>query len=158
MKSEPVTDMNGTPGFAGHGPGQQGLAGAGRADQQHALRDFGTDLFEAGGRTQEVDDFPDLHLDAVIARDVGEGRPRPFRRVDLGPAPADRHYPAHLALGAPRHPEDEDDEERPQQDVREQAHKQLVPGVVNDRSCPLRYCSSMATWLGSWSGAGPWVS
>ena len=35
-KLEPVTEKNGTVGLAGHGPGQQGLAGARRADHQDA--------------------------------------------------------------------------------------------------------------------------
>jgi hypothetical protein len=48
MKSEPVTDMNGTPRLTGHRPCNQGLAGAGRADQQHALGDAGADLLRSG--------------------------------------------------------------------------------------------------------------
>ena len=35
-------------GLTRHRPGEQRLAGAGRADQQHALRDAGADLLEAG--------------------------------------------------------------------------------------------------------------
>ena len=43
--------------LAGHGPGQQGLAGAGRPDQQDALGDAGADVLEAAGRLEEVDDL-----------------------------------------------------------------------------------------------------
>ena len=103
--------------FAGHGPRQEGLAGAWRADEEDALGDLGTDLFEAAGRTQEIDDLADLHLDPVVAGDVSEGGPRPFGRVHLGPATADRHDPAHLALGAPGHPEDEDEYQHAEEDV-----------------------------------------
>ena len=34
------------PGLAGDGAGEQGLAGPGRAEQQHALRDLGAHLLE----------------------------------------------------------------------------------------------------------------
>ena len=44
-------------GLAGDGPGDEGLAGAGRADEQHALGDAGADLGELLGVLQEVDDL-----------------------------------------------------------------------------------------------------
>ena len=44
-------------GLAGHGPGDEGLAGARRADQQDALGDAGADLGEALRVLQEVDDL-----------------------------------------------------------------------------------------------------
>ncbi len=66
--------QEGHAGLAGDGAGEQGLAGAGRADEQHALGDLGPDLLEAAGRLQEVDDLADLLLDPVVAGDVVEGR------------------------------------------------------------------------------------
>ena len=42
-------------GLAGDGPGDEGLAGAGRAHQEHALGDLGADLEEAVGLLEEVD-------------------------------------------------------------------------------------------------------
>ena len=44
-------------GLARDRPGDQRLAGAGRADEQHALRDAGADLGEAFGVLEEVDDL-----------------------------------------------------------------------------------------------------
>ena len=102
-------------GLAGHGPGQQGLAGARGPDQQDALGDLGPDLLEPAGRLQEVDDLADLLLDPVVAGDVGEGRRRAGRREQPGLGPADRHDPRHLApgLAADRveHPDEQADEE-----------------------------------------------
>ena len=60
-------------GLTGNGAGEQCLAGARRADQQHALGHACADLAEALGHAQEVDDFGDLLLDAFVAGDVGEG-------------------------------------------------------------------------------------
>ena len=59
-------------GLTGDGPGEQRLAGAGRADEQHALGHPGADLAEPLGHAQEVDDLGDLLLDALVAGDVGE--------------------------------------------------------------------------------------
>ena len=55
-------------GLAGDGPGDQRLAGAGRADEQHALGDAGADLAELLGVLQEVDDLGDLLLHARRSR------------------------------------------------------------------------------------------
>ena len=71
MKSEPVTREEADAGLAGDGAGEQRLAGAGRADEQHALRHPGADLAEPLGHPQEVDDLGDLLLDALVAGDVG---------------------------------------------------------------------------------------
>ena len=49
-------------GFAGDGARQQGLAGAGRADQQHALGDASAEFLELLRLTQEFDDFLQLFL------------------------------------------------------------------------------------------------
>ena len=62
MNSEPVMVMNGTLGLAGDGPGEEGLAGAGRTDEQDAFGDAGTDLLEPGGILQELDHLADLLL------------------------------------------------------------------------------------------------
>jgi hypothetical protein len=60
-------------GLAGDRLGQQGLAGTGRADQQHAARDAAAELLELGRVAQEVDHFGDFLLGLVAAGDVGEG-------------------------------------------------------------------------------------
>ena len=46
--------------LAGHGPGQQRLAGAGRADQQHALGNLGAEPLELFRALEELDDLLQL--------------------------------------------------------------------------------------------------
>jgi hypothetical protein len=60
-------------GLAGDGLGQQRLAGARGADQQHAARDAAAQLLELLRVLQEVDQFLDLFLGLVAAGHVGEG-------------------------------------------------------------------------------------
>ena len=102
-------------GLAGHGPREEGLAGARRPDQQDALRHPGADLLEALGHAEEVDDFVDLLLDALVAGDVGERRGGLVGRVRLGTAAPDRHHVAHLALGPALHPDEEADDQHHRQ-------------------------------------------
>ena len=52
--------------------GEQRLAGAGRAEEQHALRDLGAHLLELGGRLEELLDLLELLDRLVEAGDVGE--------------------------------------------------------------------------------------
>ena len=59
--------------LAGDGAGEQGLAGSGRAVQQHALRDAGADGLELGRVLQEVLDLLELLDGLVGAGDIGEG-------------------------------------------------------------------------------------
>ena len=59
--------------LAGDGAGQQRLAGAGRADQQHALGDLAAEALELLRVLQELDDFLQLALGLVDAGDVVEG-------------------------------------------------------------------------------------
>ena len=58
--------------LAGDGLGEQRLAGAGRADQQHALRDLAAELLELLRVLQELDDLPQLFLGLVDAGHVLE--------------------------------------------------------------------------------------
>jgi hypothetical protein len=60
-------------GLAGDRTGEQRLAGAGRADHQHAARDPAAELLELGRVTQELDELVHFLLGLVAARDVGEG-------------------------------------------------------------------------------------
>ena len=59
--------------FARDGAREQRLAGAGRADHQHAARDAPAELLELGRIAQEVDQLGDFFLRLLAARDVGEG-------------------------------------------------------------------------------------
>ena len=59
-------------GLAGDGAREQRLAGAGRADQQHALRQLGAEAGVLGGILEEGDDLLRLLDRLVDAGDVGE--------------------------------------------------------------------------------------
>ena len=61
------------PCFTGHGLGQQGLAGARRAHQQHALGDAGPQGQVFIRLAQELHDLPELLLLLVGARHITEG-------------------------------------------------------------------------------------
>ena len=98
-------------GLAGDCLGEEGLAGAGWADEQHAFGDARTDFGEAFGVLQEVDDLRDFLLDAVVAGDVVEHRSGSFGGVGLGLASANRHDVAHLPRGPTLHPHEEEDEQ-----------------------------------------------
>ena len=88
--------------LAGHRAGDEGLAGAGGPDEQHALGDAGADLGEAVRGLEEVDDLADVLLHAVVAGDVGEGGAGPLGGVGLRLRAADRHdrRPSGSARGA----------------------------------------------------------
>ena len=81
-------EEEGHAGFPGDRAREQRLAGARRADQQHAFGDPPTERVEAAGLPQEVDDFLDLVLRLVDTGDVlkGDDLSRRARR----PAPAPR--------------------------------------------------------------------
>src|ERR1700733_691956 len=60
-------------GLAGYGAGQQGLAGAGRADHQHTFRYLAAKFLELAGIFQEIDDFDDFLLGLFDPRHIGKG-------------------------------------------------------------------------------------
>ena len=100
-------------GFARDGASQQGLAGAGRADQQDALRDLAAEALELLGVAQVLDDLLKLLLGFVDAGDVVEGH----AALALGQQPCARLAEAHR-LAAARlhlaHHEDPDTDEEQQ--------------------------------------------
>jgi hypothetical protein len=112
-------------GLAGHGPGQERLAGPGGADQQHALGDLRPDLLEAGRGLQEVDDLADLLLDPGIAGHVLEGRRGAVAAERLGLGAPDGHDPRHLALGLAADEVDEGGADADDEDVGEQVAQQV---------------------------------
>ena len=85
------------PRLAGDGTGEQRLAGARRADQQHALGRTAAEAAVALRVLQKIDDLDQLLLRLVDAGDIGEGDLGLLLDVDLGPALADRHQPADPA-------------------------------------------------------------
>ena len=113
-------------GLAGDRPGEQRLAGAGRAVEQHALGDLGADGLEAGRALEELLDLLELLDGLVAAGDVGEGD----LRLVLGHLPglglAELHHPAAAAL----HRVEDEQEQAEQHDHRQEAEQQGRPDGV----------------------------
>jgi hypothetical protein len=109
MKSDPLTDMKGT-------PASPATARARGTDQEHAFGDLRPDLLEARRCLQEVDHLADLLLHAGIAGHVLECRRRTVTAELLGLGAADGHDPRHLPLGLAA---DEVDEGGPDEDDEE---------------------------------------
>ena len=74
-------------GLAGDGLGQERLAGARRADQEHALRDLAAELLELRRVLEELDDLAQLLLGLVHAGHVLEGDLVLLLGDRAGPAP-----------------------------------------------------------------------
>ncbi len=120
-KSEPEIAEEGHPGLAGHGPRQQRLAGAGRAEQQHALGDARPELLELLGVLEELLDLLEL-LDGLV--DAGHVLEGDLGRVDAhlpGPALAEAHHLGAAPLHAPHDEDHETDDEHDRQQQRQQA-------------------------------------
>ena len=102
-------------GLAGHGPGQQRLAGARRAHQQDALGHAAAEPLELFGVLQELDDFLQVVLHALQAGHVGK-RDRLVRRfIALGRALAEAAQDAaahELVAGAAEHDVDEAEQQQ----------------------------------------------
>ena len=140
-------------GLARDRAGDERLAGAGRPDEEHALRDARPDLLEALRELQEVDDLGDLLLDRPVARDVVERRLGLLGVVDLRPAAADVHDRTHLALGAAAHPDEEPDDEQGGEQQRDQVEEEVRPGalVVEVHALPVEQVEILLR-AGRWSG------
>ena len=83
--------------LAGHGLGDQGLTGTGRANQQCALGQFGADIGVFLGVMQEVDDLLQAFLGLVLTGHVLEGDAGLFFHIHLGLGLA---HTAHHAVAA----------------------------------------------------------
>src|SRR5213594_230934 len=113
--------------LAGDGPGEERLAGAGRADQEHALRDTSAQLGELLRVLQEGDDLLELLLGLVDPRHVVEGDLVRVLGEQLGTALPEGHRlaAAHLHLAHEEHPDaDQEEHGRPVH------HRDQVPGLV----------------------------
>ena len=92
--------------LAGHGPGEQRLAGSRRTHQQNALGDSAAQPLEFLGVLEELDDLLEIVLDSFQPGDVGE-RDRPAGRfIALGGALAEAGEDAaaqELIAGPPHH-------------------------------------------------------
>src|SRR5215204_2569144 len=118
-------------GLTRDGAGQQRLAGAGRAVEQHALGDPGAERLELLRVLEELLDLVQLLDGLVHARDVAE---RDLRRVHahaLGARLAERHdlRPAALDLVHQEDPEPDEDQDR--EDVGQQREDHARPGRLD---------------------------
>ena len=86
--------------LAGDGLGQQRLARARRADQQHALGNAAAERLILFGRAEEIDDFADLFDRFVDAGHVVERDAQIFLGVQLAAAAAERHGRARAEQAA----------------------------------------------------------
>ncbi len=109
-------------GLAGDGPRQQRLAGAGRADHQHAARDLAAELLELARVAQELDQLADFLLGLVAAGDVGEGDLDLVLALQLGARLAEAHRALAAALLHLAHEEQpEADDQHDRQEVEQDA-------------------------------------
>ena len=104
--------------LARDGAGEQGLAGSGRAVQQHALGDARADGLELRGLLEEVLDLLELLDRLVGAGDVVEGDLRALLRDELRLGLAELHDLVAAALHArEQEPEEEADEAEREQEA-----------------------------------------
>ncbi len=119
--------------LAGDGAGEQRLAGAGRADQQHALRDLAAEALEFLRVLQELDDLLQLALRLVDAGHVVEGH----AALLLGQHARARLAEAHGAAAARLHLAHEEHPDADQQQHREPG-EQVMEQRVDVRLLGLR--------------------
>ena len=135
-------------GLAGDRAGEQRLAGAGRAVEQHALRDPRAERLELLGVLEELLDLVQL-LDGLV--DPGHVAERDLRRVD-GQSLGARLAEAHHARAAALHRVHQEDPEREQQDERQDVGQQREPvraALALHRELRRRSCRRSGTSRGS---------
>ena len=107
-------------GLAGDRAREQRLAGAGRADQQHAARNASAEPLELAGIAQELDDLLQVLLGLVDAGDVLEGD----AAVRLGQKLGARLAEAERLAARPLHLPRQEDPHADQRDERQPRHQQ----------------------------------
>ena len=99
--------------LAGDGAGEQGLAGARRPVEQHALGDLGADGLELRGLLEELLDLAELLDRLLAAGDVGERRLRHVLGDQLGLGLGELHdAAAAAALDLVHQEEEQQDDQR----------------------------------------------
>ena len=114
--------------LAGDGLAEQRLAGAGRADQEHALGDARADGDELVRVLEELDDLVELLLGLIHAGDVDERDRRLVTREQARTAPAERQRLVVAALGLAEDPE-QDQRHEPEEDQvgEDDAQQEVAP-------------------------------
>src|SRR5690606_22829403 len=116
-------------GLARHGLGQQRLAGARRADHQHATRNAAPQALEFARIAQELDQLGHLFLGLVATGHVGKGGLDLVFGKQARLALAKAHRPT-LATGTTLHLAHEEHEHRDDHQDREAGHQQLGPDAL----------------------------
>ena len=112
--------------LARDGARQQRLAGARRADQQHAFRNASAELLEFLRLAQELDDLLQFFLGLFDARDVLERHLALLRGMQAGAALAEAQGLVAAALHLAHH----EDPEADQQQERRSVHQDRDPAVA----------------------------
>ncbi len=121
-------------GLAGHGAGEQRLAGAGRAVQQHALGDLGAHGLELGGLLEELLDLAELLDGLVAAGDVGERRLGHVLGDQLRLGLGELHdAAAAAALHGVHQPEEQHHQQDDRQEGEDERAEQPRPGDLDRR-------------------------
>ena len=107
--------------------GEQGLAGAGRADQQRALGDFAAQTRKLARVLEELDDLLQLFARFVDARDIVEGDAALLLGEQLGLRLAEAHSAARAA--ALLHLAQHEEGNAQDQDERQRLHQQIHPEI-----------------------------
>ena len=135
------------PRLTGDRAGEQGLAGAGRAVEQHALRDAGAQRLELLRVLEELLDLVELLDGLVDPGDVAEGDLGRVDRHPLGARLAEAHHPRAAALHLVHQEDPEAEEEEERQDVgeqREEARAALALDLRLDVVAPASVLTSCA--------------
>ena len=136
-------------GLTGDGARQQGLAGAGRAVEQHALGDLGAQRLIAGRVLQEVLDLVELLDRLVDTRDVGERGLGHVLGQLLGLRLAEAHHAATATTLHPAHHEDEDAEKDDhRQHEQENRRQPALLGDLRVERFGIRRCDLVEDLLG----------
>ncbi len=121
--------VEGGSGLAGDGAGEERLAGSGRAVQQHALRDAGSDGLELRGVLEELLDLMELFDGLVGTGHVGEGDGGGLLVDELGLGLAELHDLAATALHRRQQPPEQQTQQHEGKEEREEA---VEPGRARD--------------------------
>src|SRR5262249_35754927 len=110
-------------GLAGDGARDERLAGAGRADEQHAARDASAEPLEFLRILQELDDLLQILLRLVDAGDVLEGHAAMRLVEKLRLRLAEAHGAAGTVLHLPRQEEPGADDQEERQRIEQDRHE-----------------------------------
>ena len=118
-------------GFAGHGTGQQGLAGSRRSDQQHALGNAPAQLLELLRLAQVLDDLLQLFLGLIHAGHVFERDLLLLHREQARAALAERQRLVAARLHLAQHEEPDGAEQHERADVEQHRQQEVVLRILH---------------------------